>query len=135
MLAHHIQLLQEENPQWSVLGTDIKNAFNSVLRQQMLNEVYESFPEIFAYASQMYGNNSSLVYDRGLDTIIVPSQEGVHQGDPLGQTLFAMTIHPVIKSVQEKHRDLTVLAYPDDNFAVGCVEQAMLLLSDLKSFL
>ena len=99
----------------------------------MLNEVYESFPEILL--TQMYGNSSSLVYDRGLDTIIIPSQEGVHQGDPLGPTLFAMTIHPVIKSIQEKHRDLTVLAYLDDIFVVGRAEQAVFLLSDLKSSL
>ena len=73
--------------------------------------------------------------DTDLDTIIIPSQEDVHQGDPLGPTLFATTIHPVIKSIQEKHRDLTVLAYLDDIFVVGRAEQAMFLLSDLKSSL
>ena len=45
-----------------------------------------------------------------------------------------MTIHPVIKSVQKKHRDLTVLAYLDDIFVVGHAAQAI-LLSDLKSSL
>ena len=46
-----------------------------------------------------------------------------------------MTIHPVIKSIQEKHRDLIVLAYLDDIFVVGHAEQAMFLLSDLRSSL
>ncbi len=46
MLVHHIQLALESNPSWALLKTDMSNAFNSVNRSNLLQQVESSFPEI-----------------------------------------------------------------------------------------
>ena len=82
MLAHHIQLLQEENPQWSVLKTDIK--MPSILHQD--NKCLMKCMRVFQKSLRMLLKCMvtavlwSMIEDR-LDTIIIPLQQGVHQGD------------------------------------------------------
>ena len=56
----------------------------------------------------------------------------MHQGDPLGPTLFASAIQPIVKATQEKYEDVTILAYLDDIFAVGEVDRVPCALTDLK---
>ena len=63
---------------------------------------------------------------------VIPSEEGVHQGDPLGPFLFALSIHPVINRLQKKHSNLTILAYLDDIFVVGYSQQYESVLTDLQ---
>ena len=83
----------------------------------------------------MYGNSSPLIYVNGNDAVLISSEEGVHQGDPIGPVLFAVTIHPALQSMQEKYESLTFLAYLDDIFVIGPSEEAVNALSDLKSSL
>ena len=66
------------------------------------------------YAEQMYGKPSRLIYVKSQEVVKLKSRTGVHQGDPLGPTLFALTLHPVITAIQEKHKGTTVLAYLND---------------------
>ena len=91
LVAHHIGLMLEVNQNWIVLKSDVRNAFNSISRCDMLKEVSKAFPDLFSHIQQMYGHSSSLVYLQGLSSIVIPSQEGVHQGDPLGPVLLATT--------------------------------------------
>ncbi len=88
LVAHHIGLMLEVNQDWIVLKSDVRNAFNSISKFDMLNEVCKAFPNLFSYIQQMYGHSSSLVYLQGSSSIVIPSQEGVHQGDPLRLVLF-----------------------------------------------
>ena len=90
----------EVNQDWIVLKSDVRSAFNSVSRCDMLNKVSKAFPDLFRHIQQMYGYSSSLIYLQGSSSIVIPSQEGVHQGDPLGPVLFATTIHPVLSEIQ-----------------------------------
>ena len=133
MLVHHVQRLLEENPEFGVLKTDVSNAFNSVSRQHLLQEVASHFPELYGHVKQMYGQSSPLLYFNGHNTCIIESQEGVHQGDPLGPALFSLVIQPIICKAQEMHSATTVLAYLDDIFVVGPSAQAENLLVELKS--
>ena len=100
MLVHHVQRLLEENPEFGVLKTDVSNAFNSVSRQHLLQEVASHFPELYGHVKQMYGQSSPLLYFNGHNTCIIKSQ-GVHQGDPLGPALFSLVIQPIICKAQE----------------------------------
>ena len=88
LVAHHIGLMLEVNQDWIVLKSDVRNAFNSISKCDMLNEVCKAFPNLFSHIQQMYGHSSSLVYLQGSSSIVIPSQEGVHQGDPLRLVLF-----------------------------------------------
>ena len=103
------------------------------LRQHLLNEVAEKFPEIYRHLCQMYSNASSLIYVKGGDVVTVRS--GVHQGDPLGPFLFSAALQPILESLQENHNNLNVLAYLDDLFVVGKFAHMQPFISDLQSSL
>jgi hypothetical protein len=45
------------------------------------------------------------------ENTIIPSQEGVQQGNPLGPLLFCLVIHPLIKKLQLELR----IFYLDDD--------------------
>jgi hypothetical protein len=85
----------EEKPDRAFLKIDFKNAFNCVHRDVFLSEVRSRCPEIFPYVSSGYEVDSVLLYN----TRVIPSQEGVQQGDPIGPMLFCAAIHSIIQKV------------------------------------
>ena len=119
LIAHHISLSLQNNPEWIVLKTDVRNAFNSVSRCHLLEQVFQSFPDLSSHAQQMYGGFSSLVYMQGSTPVIISSEEGVHQGDPLGPALFAIAIHQCLTNLQSSYSKIRVLSYLDDVFLMG----------------
>ena len=54
LIIHHVQLLMEEHPDWVVVKSDISNAFNSVDRRHLLNEISATLPELSGHVGQMY---------------------------------------------------------------------------------
>ena len=46
LLIHHVSLLLELNPDWVLLKTDIKNAFNSLELASLMPQVAKSFPDV-----------------------------------------------------------------------------------------
>ncbi len=111
LIAHHISLTLESNPNWTALKSDVKNAFNSVGKDQIMEHVSLAFPDLYNHVIQMYGKPSSFVFMQGSSTLIIPSEKGVHQGDPLGPVPFATAIHPVLTKIQKSHSQVRVLAY------------------------
>ena len=83
-------VVRETHP---VLKTDVKNAFNSVSRAHLLNELAASFSDIY---NQMYSGYNHLIFNNGTESVVLQSAEGVHQGDPLGPALFSVVIHPLL---------------------------------------
>ena len=81
----------------------------------------------------MYGYSSSLTYLQGSSSIVIPSQEGVHQGDPLGPVLFATTIHPILSEIQNNIPEATLLAYLDDVFLLGSPDKVLVSFNMLKN--
>ena len=134
MLVHHIQLDFESNPSWALLKNDMSNAFNSVNRSNLLQQVESSFPEILNHVKQMYANVGHLVYQMGEETVLINS-EGVHQGDQLGPVLFSLKIHPVLKQLQLQHDKGRVLVYLDDIFLLGEPDATVTAALHLKSSL
>ena len=105
------QLLLTDNPHMIVLKTDVKNAFNSIHRSHLLEQVSSCHPDIYPHVYQMYSHSSSLVYQQGNSIVIIPSEEGIHQGDPLGTALFSTGIHSVLSELQDLFPSVKVLAY------------------------
>ena len=96
LLLHHVQMLLESNDGWVVLKTDAKNAFNSVNRLHLLKQVSVNFPSIFNHVCQMYFGVGPLIFLQQNGPVILTSQEGIHQGDPLGPVLFSIAIHQAL---------------------------------------
>ena len=78
-----------------LLKIDLKNAFNSIRRDKILESVREHLPDTYHMFYQAYGAHSLLFH--GEKTI--RSETGLQQGDPAGPALFALTIDGLTKSL------------------------------------
>ena len=65
---------------FAVMKIHMRNAFNLVWRQALLDECSAHFPELLPWASWCYGQHPTLWHPMG----IISSETGVQQGDPLG---------------------------------------------------
>ena len=90
----------------------------------MLNHVYSNRPELYNYTHCAYGKPSYLFY--GMSVIM--SEDGTQQGDPEAPTLFAETIHTLVKQLESK---INIWYLDDGNLA----EDYRVVLWDLKNFL
>ena len=82
-----------------------------------------------------YGVHCLLKYYCGGKVVTINSESGVHQGDPLGSTLFALALHPIIMKVAEAHPDVLILAYADNVIMIGKVSDLCGAVHDYKEYL
>ena len=102
-----------EESSWKILQVDLKNAFNTISREALLNEVAVVAPDLFAWASTCYAQHSFL-FAQGH---VLSSEQGVQQGDPLGPLFFALTWQRVVRTLPE---GLSINSwYLDDGHLVG----------------
>ena len=83
----------------------------------------------------MYGRSNPLISLKGHETITLSSQQGVHQGDPLGPAFFSIPLHSSFCELQTNNPLVSVLAYLDDIVILGSPEEALAAFSDLKVIL
>lgn len=79
---------EEEESNNILIKIDLKNAFNSVERDIILNEVREHIPTLYSFLYQVYALPSNLYYNG----ILIPSLIGAQQSDPFGPLLFSLAI-------------------------------------------
>ena len=72
-----------------VLKVDMRNAFNLVSCQAVLDECSVHLPELLPWASWYYGLHPLLWHTMGT----ISSEAGVQQVDPLGSLLFCLVLH------------------------------------------
>ena len=117
---------------FAIMSIDGRNAFNTVDRAQMLNEVRLRCPELARFAYFLYARPAVLYFGAS----IIYSCSGTHQGCPLGPLFFNLGIHPMLEALRGLRRaghpeDLLMLAAYSDNiyFATGAasivVQQAL----------
>ena len=85
----------------------------------MLHQTNSVFPSVAKHVFQMYYDVSALVTMQEGYSVLLQSEVDVHQGDPLGPALFALTIHPFLVNLQNIYPEIQVLAYLDDVFLMG----------------
>ena len=71
---------------------DFENAFNTIDRGKFLREVRHRMPGLARWAEWCYGRPSKLFFDG----VVIQSEVGVQQGDPLGPLLFALALQPIL---------------------------------------
>ena len=74
---------------------DLKNAFNEVSRQALLEECATHFPELFRWVYWCYGQHPTLWHPMGT----LGTEQGVHQGDPLGPLLFSLVLQKLVRAI------------------------------------
>lgn len=122
--ATRTYLLLNKNSSKILLKIDFENAFNSVERDVMLNEIKKHTPSIYPFMWQCYSKPSFLFF--GNDTIM--SQVGAQQGDPCGPLAFSLSIQPIIEGMASELN----LWYLDDGTLCGEPE---VVLSDLRKLI
>ena len=93
-------------------------------RDKILNEVRKNVPMIYPFIFQAYSSSSMLYFDQ----YIIDSEEGIHQGDPVGPFLFALGIKDLVDSCESELN----LWYLDDCTLAGKLDT---VLKDLKKVL
>lgn len=88
--------LSHANTDQVILKLDIKNAFNSVERDTLLEEVKDLVPNLYPFLYQCYSSPSNLFY--GCNAL--SSQVGAQQGDPLGPLIFCLAIQKTITTLE-----------------------------------
>ncbi|XP_055353034.1 uncharacterized protein LOC129598964 [Paramacrobiotus metropolitanus] len=83
------------------LKLDVKNAFNSLDRNRILEATEEFLPAYSLYVRQCYGEPSVLLHG-GYQ---ISSQAGIQQGDPLGPLLYCLATIGPHKNLKSKLKE------------------------------
>ena len=85
----------------------------------MLRAVEAEAPDLLPWVLSCYGTPTPL-HCRGN---VIPSAQGVQQGDPLGPLLFALTWHPIALRIERETQLLWQSWYLDDGVLVGTIAE------------
>ena len=125
-----------------ILALDVKNAFNTLKRQHLCDflqkgtQYFTTLPEdgqhnmpvgwdlLWRHIQVHYGCKGILKYYHAGQVSHVLSQSGVQQGDPLGSTLFALAIHPILLEIASTF-DIVVAAYADNVVFTGRLSEVI----------
>ena len=129
-----------------ILSLDSSNAFNCLSREQLFHvlldgyniilktptqsgasQPMDSLPQgwnlLWHFIASHYATHGKLRFFHSGTTSFISSQSGVQQGDPLGSTLFALAIHPVLLEIGRAFPDVLITAYADNVIVSGPLSQ------------
>ena len=112
-----------------IFVADFGNAFNTIDRGQFLREVRHRIPGLARWAEWCYSRPSNLFFDG----VVIQSEVGVQQGDPLGPLFFALALQPVLVQVGSVPGLDLSFSYLDDMILAGeqsAVADGIALLKD-----
>jgi len=77
---------------------DFRNAFNTVRRDVILETVTNHLPELLPFATSTLSGSSDLQFG----DLMLQSEVGAQQGDPLGPLYFCLAIVELLKSMKSE---------------------------------
>ena len=107
-----------EDDDFAVVKVDMRNAFNLVSRQALLDECAIHFPELLPWASWCCGSHPLLWHPLGH----LSSQSGVQKGDPLGPLFFSLVLRKITMAIDADDDCLALLFnawFLDDGLLAG----------------
>ena len=110
-----------------ILKLDVRNAFNTVRRDKMLNNIKKRCPEVYRLAHQSYSAPTPL----HIGEDVISSSCGVQQGDPLGPVGFSVAIDDCARSLKSPIN----IWYLDDATIAGPVDTVTDDLVNLQKML
>ena len=108
---HAMHTIFEESENDAVLLIDAANAFNSINRSTMLENIRRSCPIAYVYAFNCYATQARLFVVGGKE---IKSREGTTQGDPPSMAFYALGLMPLLWSLSDSAREDKQVAYADD---------------------
>ena len=127
-MVHGVRSLLQEHPDWYVVATDCRNAYNSVSRGGVLRAMQDFDPALLPFVRFFYDEPAPLRYAAAAGVARLLSRSGVQQGDPLASALFSVAIQPALLEVQATAvgdaAGAVVVAQIDDVYLVGPPEWA-----------
>ena len=115
--ATHFLHSLDDYPENILLALDVKNAFNSVDRRAIREQICTHFPSLLQYFDWTYGAPTKL-YD-GKGVYLFDSCCGVKQGDSMSAFWFSLATLPTLKEVKELYPEVNVMAIMDDVTLMG----------------
>ena len=117
--AHAMHRIFEADDTDAVLLIDASNAFNALNRAAALHNICVLCPVIAVYAINTYRRSARLFITGGKE---ITSAEGTTQGDPLAMALYALSIQPLITSLQAMS-DVKQCWFADDASGAGTLSE------------
>ena len=116
---HAMHRIFEADDTDAVLLIDASNAFNALNRAAALHNIRVLCPVIAVYAINTYRQSARLFITGGKE---ITSAEGTTQGDPLAVALYALSIQPLITSLQAMS-DARQCWFADDASGAGTISE------------
>jgi hypothetical protein len=116
---HGMRSIWEDEDTDAVLLIDAANAFNSINREAMLENVSRICPIAYIYAYNCYSVHARLFVLGGAE---LKSKEGTTQGDPTSMALYAIGSLPFLWLLDQEESGTCQVAYADDLSGGGKVE-------------
>jgi len=100
------RFLDNMQPGKLFITIDFRNAFNTLRRDAILEAIEKHFPELLPYTTSTMGSSSDIQFGE----LVISSEEGAQQGDPLGPLYFCLVFKELVESLESE----LVLGYLDD---------------------
>jgi hypothetical protein len=126
-IVQNVRLGLEQDDSAVLFQLDLKNAFNSISRDLILRALLEyNLPELIPVFLASYGKPKFITFRDLLgNSLCVPSESGVTQGDALGPLFFALGFHLVLSRVKRACPTVDIFAFLDDVALKGDLSSVM----------
>ena len=133
---HAMRTIYEEESTDAILLIDAANAFNSVNRAAMLQNIQRLCPIAYTYAFNCYAPHARLFVIGGQE---IKSREGTTQGDPPAMAFYAIGLLPLLTKISQQHsaeqqQSTNHAAYADDLVGGGILQNLRKWFDDILEY-